>query len=38
VTRGEGGVAVIAEPKTTKSRRTVPMLGGLRDEIVRHQD
>ena len=36
--RGTGGVAVLAEPKTTKSRRTVPLLGGLRDELLRHLD
>ena len=38
VTRGEDGEAVLAEPKTSKSRRTVPLLGGLRDELVRHLD
>ena len=36
VTRGTGGEAVLAEPKTTKSRRTVPLLGGLRDDLLRH--
>ena len=36
VTRGAGGEAVLAEPKTAKSRRTVPMLGGLRDVLVAH--
>jgi integrase len=38
VTRGADGEAVLAEPKTAKSRRTVPMLGGLRDELLRHLD
>ena len=38
VTRGEGGAAVLAEPKTAKSRRTVPLLGGLREELLRHLD
>jgi integrase len=36
VTRGKDGEAILAEPKTTKSRRTVPLLGGLRDELLRH--
>jgi integrase len=38
VTRDADGDAVLAEPKTAKSRRTVPMLGGLRDELLRHLD
>jgi integrase len=38
VTRGDGGEAVLAEPKTVKSRRTVPVLSGLRDELLRHFD
>ncbi|CAN5797469.1 site-specific integrase [soil metagenome] len=38
VTRGEHGQAILAEPKTAKSRRTVPMLGGLREELLRHHD
>jgi integrase len=38
VTRGADGEAVLAEPKTVKSRRTVPMLGGLCDELLRHLD
>ena len=38
VTRGDNGEAILAEPKTAKSRRTVPMLGGLRDELLRHLD
>ena len=38
VTRGADGEAILAEPKTAKSRRTVPMLGGLRDELLRHLD
>jgi integrase len=38
VTKGKAGEAVLAEPKTAKSRRTVPMLGGLRDELLRHLD
>jgi integrase len=38
VTRGKDGEAILAEPKTTKSRRTVPLLGGLRDELLRHLD
>ena len=38
VTRGSGGDAVLAEPKTKKSRRTVPMLGSLRDELLAHVD
>jgi integrase len=38
VTRGADGDAVLAEPKTAKSRRTIPMLGGLRDELLRHLD
>jgi len=38
VTRGQGGSAILAEPKTTKSRRTVPMLCGLRDALVKHLD
>lgn len=38
VTRGADGDAILAEPKTTKSRRTIPMLGGLRDELLRHHD
>ena len=38
VTRGVDGDALLAEPKTAKSRRTVPMLGGLRDELLRHFD
>ena len=36
VTQGKDGEAVLAEPKTAKSRRTVPLLGGLRDELLRH--
>ena len=36
VTRGAEGEAIIAEPKTAKSRRTVPMLAGLRDELLAH--
>ena len=35
-TGGKDGEAVLAEPKTAKSRRTVPLLGGLRDELLRH--
>ena len=38
VTRGADGEAIIAEPKTAKSRRTVPMLGGLRDALLAHLD
>jgi len=38
VTRGKDGTAILAEPKTTKSRRTVPLLGGLRVELVWHLD
>lgn len=38
VTRGKDGAAILAEPKTTKSRRTVPLLGGLRDALVEHLD
>ncbi len=36
VTRGDNGDAILAEPKTSKSRRTVPMLGGLRDVLLAH--
>lgn len=35
VTRGEDGKAIIAPPKTRKSRRTIPMFG-LDDELLRH--
>ena len=38
VTRGADGEAILAEPKTSKSRRTVPMLDGLRDELLKHLD
>lgn len=38
VTRGDNGEAVLAEPKTTKSRRTVPMLNGLRDVLLAHEE
>jgi integrase len=38
VTRGQDGEAIFAEPKTAKSRRTIPMLGGLRDELLAHLD
>jgi integrase len=38
MTRGADGEAVLDKPKTAKSRRTVPMLGGLRDELLRHRD
>lgn len=38
VTRGKDGEAIIAEPKTAKSRRTVPMLGGLREALLAHLD
>jgi len=38
VTKGEQGEAILTEPKTTKSRRTIPMLGGIRDEMLRHRD
>jgi integrase len=38
VTRDKDGEAVIAEPKTAKSRRTVPMLMGLRDVLLAHKD
>ena len=38
VTRGKDGEAVMAEPKTAKSRRTVPLLGGLREELLRHRE
>ena len=38
VTRGADGDAVLAEPKTVKSRRTVPLLGGLRATLFRHLD
>ena len=27
---------ILAEPKTVKSRRTIPMLGGLRDVLLAH--
>jgi len=38
VTRGADGKAIIAEQKTAKSRRTVPMLGGLRNALLEHLD
>ena len=37
VTTGENG-PVIAEPKTTKSRRSVPLIRGLRDALLAHRD
>ena len=36
VTRGKDGSMILADPKTVKSRRTVPMLGGLRDALLTH--
>ena len=36
VTRGPNGEAITSKPKTAKSRRTVPMLGSLRDELLAH--
>jgi integrase len=36
VTRGKDGEAILSEPKTTRSRRTIPMLGTLRDELLQH--
>ncbi len=38
VTRGAGGTAVLDEPKTPKSRRSIPMFGSLRNEFLRHLD
>ena len=38
VTRDANGDAVLAEPKTAESRRTVPMPCGLREELLRHPD
>ncbi|CAN5694124.1 site-specific integrase [soil metagenome] len=38
VTRDGDGNPVLAEPKTQKSRRTVPMLDGVRDVLLRHRD
>ena len=38
VTRGEQGEPILAEPKTAKSRRTVPMLDGLREALLTHLD
>ncbi|MDZ7799995.1 MAG: tyrosine-type recombinase/integrase [Trueperaceae bacterium] len=38
VTKGSKGKPVIGEPKTDKSRRIVPMLRGLQDALLRHQD
>ncbi len=38
VTKGKSSDGLLAEPKTTRSRRTVPLLGGLRDELARHMD
>lgn len=37
MTRGPGGAPTIAPPKTTKSRRTVHLLEGLRVELERHR-
>ena len=36
VTRDGDGRAILADPKTVKSRRTVPMLAGLHDVLLRH--
>jgi integrase len=36
VTHGKDGSMILAEPKTVKSRRTVPVLGGLRDVLLAH--
>ena len=36
VTQAKDGSAILAEPKTVKSRRTVPMMGELRDALLRH--
>ena len=38
VTQAEDGSAILAEPKTVKSRRTVPMMGELRDALLAHLD
>ena len=38
VTRGAGGKVVLAEPKTSKSRRTIPLTRDLQDELLRHRD
>ena len=35
VTRDGAGQAIVAEPKTVKSPRTIPMLGRLREELLR---
>jgi integrase len=38
VTQAKDGSAILAEPKTVKSRRTVPMMGELRDALLGHLD
>jgi len=37
VTRGATGEPIMADPKTPKSRRVVPILSGLREALLRHQ-
>jgi integrase len=37
VTRGKGSEAIIAEPKTVKSRRTIPLFASLREVLLKHQ-
>ena len=38
VTQDAEGRAILGEPKTAKSRRTIPMLGSLREDLLRHLD
>ncbi|MDZ7801673.1 MAG: tyrosine-type recombinase/integrase [Trueperaceae bacterium] len=38
VTRGSAGEPVFTDPKTPRSRRTIPMLDGLRDRLLAHRE